>query len=511
MAPLISHYGYCSRTRLIISLLITYIISAYIYIFSPFSIPHELYISLTILILLPMLIGRIREGGLQWYWLPLSLLSIFPIFATEIIIETVQNYFSLDLSRKKNLLMMIGTALTFSIITSYIFWLILGRNHFFRLLLVSTPITAPFWFLHRTLLKKPKKAVLSNDINRLKIPYKKIYFTLQGRLSREEYWLYSIIPWGFLFIIISVFNIYKEYDFSYIYLFISIISFILTLIGLVFSFAVFVKRLHDLNKTAWSILLLLIPVVGVIYLCVITTFERGNRKINRFGHPIDNGELLSIYKNINNRINEMIQKHWFKRFVIITIAAVTALFIFNTYKLSINDFVIYNKFFILKYDFLSSFAGGNFVRVETIIHISFIFLAITYLKRDMKIKLGIIGLILSGTAYVLFAMADSFEKSYNSICYTKLVFFILLSIFLLFAGLINNKSYLFSMGFILTFQSVCFFILNLEDVINYHDLKYLDYYIAALQSGIFLILLSRFMSKVSKSRTSQKVLINNTN
>jgi uncharacterized membrane protein YhaH (DUF805 family) len=46
-----------------------------------------------------------------------------------------------------------------------------------------------------------------------------------------------------------------------------------------------VTRLHDRGHSAWWLLLVLVPVVGVLVLLVMTGFLRGDGGPNRYGPP----------------------------------------------------------------------------------------------------------------------------------------------------------------------------------------------------------------------------------
>ncbi len=86
-----------------------------------------------------------------------------------------------------------------------------------------------------------------NFKNAIKTCLKDKYANFNGRASRSEFWFFS------LFILIC-------YVISFIFITISIkfffIVFIILILGLVIpSFAVAVRRLHDVNKSGWFVLL----------------------------------------------------------------------------------------------------------------------------------------------------------------------------------------------------------------------------------------------------------------
>jgi uncharacterized membrane protein YhaH (DUF805 family) len=510
MDPLLSYYGNCSRTRLILTLLIIFILSVNTYtIFSDFLTP-KLFFSLTALTLLPVLISRIREGGLKWYWLPLAFISIVPLLAALIVTASIEKLFNLEVTTPQSLSIAIVFILAFSLITTIIFWLMLGRNHFFRMLLITTPFTAPFWLLYQLFIKKPDQAAIDGDINRLTIPYKKICFTLNGRLSREEFWLYSIIPWGILSLIISSFDIFRNDYTSHIPWLYEIVLVTSSLVGLVFSFSIFVKRLHDLNKSAWWLFLLFIPVIGALYLFIISTFKRGDCEKNGFGNPIDNSKIQSTYNNINIRIKEITQRAWFKRFIIISSVSITALFLSLNYSVIISNSYPYSEDFYFNFKTIFFAAKSYFFYFETVFIIALMFLAINHLKRGIQIKLGLAGLSLVVILYNLFNASDSYRSMPNLFQEAHLIIVLYISVSLLLIGFLNNKSYLFTIGLVFTFEPTYWLLMSLEQYITYGEYWYgnVHYYIASLQTGVFLMLFYRSINKVNESQIEYKKLMN---
>ena len=98
------------------------------------------------------------------------------------------------------------------------------------------------------------------------------YFNFRDRASRSEYWYYQLL-------------ITPVYLFSYIptlsdttWIFLGLF-FLLTLIP---SFAVAVRRFHDIDKSGWFILISVIPLVGWIIMLVMLA-GKGTEGKNRFG------------------------------------------------------------------------------------------------------------------------------------------------------------------------------------------------------------------------------------
>jgi uncharacterized membrane protein YhaH (DUF805 family) len=102
------------------------------------------------------------------------------------------------------------------------------------------------------------------------------YVNFSGRASRPEFWY-----WVLFAIIVSV--VAKVID---LVLFPSAdVSPINSLVGLALflpGLGVSVRRLHDIDRTGWWILLVLIPLIGAIIL-IIWYCQKGTPGPNRFG------------------------------------------------------------------------------------------------------------------------------------------------------------------------------------------------------------------------------------
>jgi len=106
------------------------------------------------------------------------------------------------------------------------------------------------------------------------------YAVFSGRARRKEYWLF--IPFalvvGFLGgVIDAAFLGYEDLDDG-----VSPLSLLLTLVFVVPSIALLVRRLHDLDKGGWWILPFFIPIVNLVLMIVFLT-RSGTSGTNRFG------------------------------------------------------------------------------------------------------------------------------------------------------------------------------------------------------------------------------------
>lgn len=104
------------------------------------------------------------------------------------------------------------------------------------------------------------------------------YCDFSGRASRSEYWWYVLFT-VILSVIIQAFGVISS-DVS-LYLG-AIVNLALLLPGL----SLCVRRLHDINKSGWFILLGLIPIVGAIIL-IVWFCKESEMQPNQYG-PVPN-------------------------------------------------------------------------------------------------------------------------------------------------------------------------------------------------------------------------------
>jgi uncharacterized membrane protein YhaH (DUF805 family) len=107
----------------------------------------------------------------------------------------------------------------------------------------------------------------------------KKYAVFAGRSRRKEFWyfaLFNIILGIVLGVMDRLLGTYSPASN------IGLLSGIYGLAILVPSLAVTVRRLHDIDRTGWWILIGLVPFVGTIVLLVLAPFE-GTPGANRYG------------------------------------------------------------------------------------------------------------------------------------------------------------------------------------------------------------------------------------
>ena len=107
----------------------------------------------------------------------------------------------------------------------------------------------------------------------------KNYATFSGRARRKEYWMFFLfnvlisLGLGVLDVVAGTYSVeYETGLFSGLY----------SLLVLIPSIAVSVRRLYDTNRSGWWIVISLIPIIGVLVLFVFTCFD-SQPGTNRFG------------------------------------------------------------------------------------------------------------------------------------------------------------------------------------------------------------------------------------
>ena len=116
-----------------------------------------------------------------------------------------------------------------------------------------------------------------------------LLFSFQGRVNRAKFWLVHVVMWVVILIVFSAIlgSAAMSSDpqaalqsVGAVGLIILLVVYILALwIGL----AVAAKRWHDRNKSAWWILIVVVPVVGGLWYLIECGFLKGTTGPNKYG------------------------------------------------------------------------------------------------------------------------------------------------------------------------------------------------------------------------------------
>ena len=111
----------------------------------------------------------------------------------------------------------------------------------------------------------------------------------EGRARRKEYWMYTLVNAIFLLIAITLDNVLGLANEDY---FIGPIYMVYALAVILPGLAVSVRRLHDVGKSGWMILISFIPIIGGIWLLILFVTD-GQVGENEYGlNPKEESEYI---------------------------------------------------------------------------------------------------------------------------------------------------------------------------------------------------------------------------
>ena len=94
------------------------------------------------------------------------------------------------------------------------------------------------------------------------------YVNFQGRAQRSEFWWFAL----FTFVVAVLLGVVSD-----------VLAGLFSLGVLLPTIGVAVRRLHDVDRTGWWYLLVLVPVLGPLFLIFAFFIHRGMAGANRFG------------------------------------------------------------------------------------------------------------------------------------------------------------------------------------------------------------------------------------
>ena len=100
------------------------------------------------------------------------------------------------------------------------------------------------------------------------------YCNFNGRASRSEYWWYILFTFALGVLVSVVFSFSGTLQ--------TVVSSVVNLALLLPGLGLAVRRLHDINKSGWFLLLALIPIVGAIIL-IIWFAKESDPQANQYG------------------------------------------------------------------------------------------------------------------------------------------------------------------------------------------------------------------------------------
>ena len=111
-----------------------------------------------------------------------------------------------------------------------------------------------------------------NFLESLKTCYKKV-FNYRGRASKSEYWWFQLY---FTLFAILTFYIVETHTFGQV-------LFVLCVFNNLPLLSAAVRRFHDMNKSGWTVLWAMIPIIGA-FIVLGMLLGDGTKGKNTFGH-----------------------------------------------------------------------------------------------------------------------------------------------------------------------------------------------------------------------------------
>jgi uncharacterized membrane protein YhaH (DUF805 family) len=116
-----------------------------------------------------------------------------------------------------------------------------------------------------------------------------LLFSFQGRVNRAKFWLVHVVMWVVILVVFTAIlgsaalSTDPQAALQSVGTIGGLILFVVYVLAIWIGLAVAAKRWHDRNKSAWWILIALVPLVGGIWYLIECGFLRGTIGPNRFG------------------------------------------------------------------------------------------------------------------------------------------------------------------------------------------------------------------------------------
>lgn len=107
------------------------------------------------------------------------------------------------------------------------------------------------------------------------------FVNFSGRASRSEYWRFVAVTVviGFVFSVLRLI-----FGHSFLGSLFNLLSFAYTCAVFLPSLGIAVRRLHDINKSGWFLLLPFVPIIGLVYVIYLLA-KPGDVGDNQYGSP----------------------------------------------------------------------------------------------------------------------------------------------------------------------------------------------------------------------------------
>jgi uncharacterized membrane protein YhaH (DUF805 family) len=116
-----------------------------------------------------------------------------------------------------------------------------------------------------------------------------LLFSFQGRVNRAKFWLVHLVMWVVILVVFAAIfgsaalSSDPQAALQSVGTIGGLILFVVYVLAIWIGLAVAAKRWHDRNKSAWWILIALVPLVGGLWYLIECGFLKGTTGPNKFG------------------------------------------------------------------------------------------------------------------------------------------------------------------------------------------------------------------------------------
>jgi uncharacterized membrane protein YhaH (DUF805 family) len=121
----------------------------------------------------------------------------------------------------------------------------------------------------------------------------KKYADFEGRDNRPQYWYFYLVNL-IVYIVLGFINT-------------AILASLYALVVLIPSIAIGIRRLHDIGKSGWWLLISLIPIVGWIWIIVLLA-TKGEDKPNKYGSVPKGDDFAEVKEEVKVEEKEEINQ-----------------------------------------------------------------------------------------------------------------------------------------------------------------------------------------------------------
>lgn len=138
----------------------------------------------------------------------------------------------------------------------------------------------------------PEASLETSSVGQISTPTFLQLFTVQGRLRRSSYMFYYGIV-AFLALIVFGTGIVLSTQFETLNSALPFIGGLLYIVLIWVFISLGVRRLHDLGKSGWLLLVMIIPLISTLF-AIWMIFAKGNESSNFYGDPNPKNKLHFI-------------------------------------------------------------------------------------------------------------------------------------------------------------------------------------------------------------------------